>query len=218
MVRSSVFVACAVTSCLTIAQTVSADPIPVTGTMNITREFGDIDQVNLVGPGFAFDARVGWVDGYVAPFDCLPCRPGTVLNAGGILSTTVFGNGSLTLNGVTYPVTESLDSPATLYMELMGSFVVPPFNGTSAFVTVPFTMRSNVLVELAPLASLRGAGTATIFFGPGGGDEPIWSTTGVRYDFTDPAAVPEPATLLMVGGGLAAAAFARRRSRSKTEA
>jgi PEP-CTERM motif len=213
MARSSAFVTCAVTLCLTIAHPVSADPIQVTGTMNITREFAH-DRVNLVGPGFAFDARVGWIDGYVGPFDCLPCRPGEVLNAGGILSTTVFGKGTLTLNGATYPVTESLDSPATLYMELIGSFVVPPFDATTAFVTVPFTMRSNVLIDLAQRATLRGGGTATIFFGPGGGGEPVWSTTRVRYDFTDPAAVPEPATLLMVGGGLAAAAFGRRRTRS----
>jgi hypothetical protein len=217
MVRSSTFVTCATTFCLAIAHAVSADPIHVNGTINITREFGDVDRANLVGEGFAFDARVAWLEGNVGPFACSPCLPGDVLDAGGILSTTVFGNGSLTLNGVTYPVTESLDSPATLYMELSGSVLAPVFAGTATSVTVPFTMNSLVLIDLAQRATLIGGGTATIFFRPDVVDSsgPTWSAHAVRYDFTDPAPVPEPAALLMVGGGLAAAAFAKRRTRSK---
>jgi hypothetical protein len=192
----------------------------VTGTINITRDFDDVDRATLVGEGFAFDARVAWLEGNVGPFACSPCRPGDLLNAGGILSTTVFGNGSLTLNGVTYPVTESLDSPATLFMELSGSLVAPVFAGTGTSVTVPLTMKSNVLIDLQQSATLRGSGTATVFFTPDAfppGEAPTWTATRVQYDFTDPAPVPEPATLLMVGGGLAAAALAKRRTRSKAE-
>jgi hypothetical protein len=200
-------------------QAVSADPIHVTGVMNITRELiGDGNRVNLSGPGFAIDARVGYLDGYVGPFDCTPCVPGSMLNAGGILSTTVFGSGTLALNGVTYPVTENLDSPATLYMELSGSLLAPIFGGMSTSVSVPFRMGSIVLIDRAERATLRGGGTATVFFAPSGScpeDGPLWSTTAVRYDFTEPALVPEPATILMVGSGLAAAAFAKRRRRSK---
>ena len=216
MLRSSTFVTCAGLFCLSMAHAVSADTIHVTGTMNITRE-GIGDRVNLSGPGFAMDARVGHIDGYVGPFDCTPCSPGTTLNAGGVLSTTVFGNGTLTLNGVTYPVTESLDSPATLYMELTGSLLAPMFAGTSTSVTVPFTMRSSVLINFGERATLRGGGNATVFFAPSGSfpeDGPLWWTSAVHYDFSDPAPVPEPATLLMVGGGLAAAAYAKRRRRT----
>jgi hypothetical protein len=79
-------------------------------------------------------------------------------------------------------------------------------------------MGSIVLIDRAERATLRGGGTATVFFAPSGSfpeDGPLWSTTAVRYDFTEPALVPEPATILMVGSGLAAAAFAKRRRRSK---
>jgi hypothetical protein len=216
MLRSSTFVTCAGLLCLSMAHVASADTIHVTGTMNINREAMG-DRVVLSGPGFAMDARVGHIDGYVGPFDCTPCLPGTLLNGGGVLSTTVFGDGTLTLDGVTYPVTESLDSPATLYMELTGSLLAPVFAGMAASVTLPFTMRSSVLINFGERAILRGGGTATVFFAPNGSpEEPLWWTTGVRYDFSDAAPVPEPATLLLVGGGLAAAALARRRRRSET--
>jgi hypothetical protein len=203
---------------LTIARGVSADPIHVTGVMNITREVGAGDRVNLSGPGFALDARVGHLDGYVGPFTCDPCLPGSIVDAGGILSTTVFGAGTLTLNGVTYPVTESLDSPASLYMSLSGFLLAPNFAGLSTSVTVPFTMHSDVLIAGVQSATIRGGGSATVFFAPYSsfpGDVPQWSTTSVRYDFSDPAPVPEPATLLMVGSGLAAVAYAKRRRRSE---
>jgi hypothetical protein len=220
MVRFSPCVTCVGLLWLTIARGVAADPIHVTGVMNIARVPPAVigNRVNLSGPGFAIDARVGHLDGYVGPFDCTPCTPGTLLNAGGVLSTTVFGNGTLTLHGITYPVTEFLDSPATLYMELSGSLLAPVFAGISTSVTVPFTMRSRVLIDLAHRATIRGGGTATVFFEPSGAfpdDGPLWSTTAVQYDFSDAAPVPEPATLLMVGGGLAAAAYARRRRRSE---
>jgi len=201
---------------LTIAPGVSADPIHVTGVMNITRELGMGDRVNLSGPGFALDARVGHLDGYVGPFTCNPCMPGSIVDAGGILSTTVFGAGTLTLNGVTYPVTESLDSPATLYMALSGFLLAPNFAGLSTSVTVPFTMLSSILIAGVQRATISGGGSATVFFEPNPsfpGDRPQWSTSRVRYDFSDQAAVPEPSTLLLVGSGLAAAAYAKRRRR-----
>jgi hypothetical protein len=213
MVRSSAFVTSVGILCLTIAQAVSADPIQVTGTMNIIRDPID-GHVSLSGPSFAFDARVGWVEGYVGPFDCTPCTPGATINAGGVLSTTVFSAGSLTLSGVTYPVTGSIESPGTLYMELNGSVQAPPA-GASTSVIVPFTMNSRVLINSQVLATptLRGGGSATIFFTPWASSpqEPIWYTSRVQYDFTDTAPVPEPATLLLVGGGLAAAGALRRR-------
>ena len=220
MVRSSTFVTCAGMFFLTIAPGVSADPIHVTGVMNITREVGMGDRVYLSGPGFTFDARVGHLDGYVGPFTCNPCMPGSVVDAGGVLSTTVFGDGTLTLNGVTYPVTESLDSPATLYMTLSGFLLAPNFAGLSTSVTVPFTMLSQVLIAGVQQATISGGGSATVFFDPSfPGGEPLWSTSSVRYDFSDPAPVPEPSTLLLVGSGLAAAAYAKRRRRSEnTEA
>ena len=216
MVRSSGFVTCAGIFFLTIAPGVSADPIHVTGVMNITRELGMGDRVNLSGPGFAFDARVGHADGYVGPFTCNPCMPGSIVDAGGILSTTVFGPGTLTLNGVTYPVTESLDSPATLYMALSGFLLAPNFAGLSTSVTVPFTMLSQVLIAGVQGATISGGGSATVFFEPNPSfPENGWTTSRVRYDFSDPAPVPEPSTLLLVGSGLAAAAYAKRRRRSE---
>jgi hypothetical protein len=154
----------------------------------------------------------------VGPFGCTPCTPGSILDAGGILSTTVFGAGTLTLDGVTYSVTESMDSPATLYMRLSGFLLAPTFAGLSTSVTVPFTMHSLVLIDGVQRATIRGGGNATVFFAPSPSfpeDGPQWWTSRVRYDFSDSAPVPEPATLLMVGSGLAAAAYAKRRRRSE---
>jgi hypothetical protein len=212
MVRSFVLAVSVGVVLLTATPPVSADPISITGTINIIRE-PESGQASLSGPGFAFNSTIAWREGNVGPFACdaAPCAPGTTLDAGGQLFTTLWSGGSLTLNGVTYPVTPGIDSPATLSMEIFGSLQSPPA-GEATSVRVPVTMVSQVLIDSQTRAMLRGSGHATVFFSPNVIPEEFeWLATRVQYDFTDASAVPEPTTLLLVAGGLAAGAFKRRR-------
>jgi PEP-CTERM motif-containing protein len=193
---------------------VHADPVQITsGFLTSSGSFGSAD-FQFVGADFV---AVGTAEpGVVWPsLQCFPCTSGDVISMNTDYSGTI-GGGSATVDGTSY-------ERVTFGGELMfrSSPTIAPAMAGAFTVSQPFAFSGRLLgflnynlptEQLAFERLLAGRGTVTASFGanPSGG-APIFSFQTVRYDFTSDAAVPEPATLLLFGTGLAAAYWRRRR-------
>jgi hypothetical protein len=197
----------------------SADAVQVTGgTAVIVNAIGDID---LVGErGFSLSAMVDEIGGISFPsFQCdFPtCVPGKELS----LFATWTGNdlpATVTFEGQTFTRVGGQASHESASVEFSGSFIAPPF-AQSAQVTAPFRFTGRFQFATDPSGAeiirhtLFGAGVATINLFPAFPGNGAWGISSVRYEFSadEVAPVPEPATMLMVGLGLAGAARRWRR-------
>ena len=193
-----------------------ADPIRVTsGDLTVTLRPGTSGGFALSGEGgLSLTGHVSVFTGIFMPFQqCYvpECSPGTDVSlrafwSGGDVS------GAISFDGRTFPLNEF--DGASVGLEFSGSFVAPPWSPSTAVLTAPFQ-----LVPVAPgtLGSsfsfpypepdfqvLAGSGIATITLSPSGTAFPNrWSVDSVRYEFAAADPVPEPATLLLVGVGIA---------------
>jgi hypothetical protein len=174
---------------------------------------------NFAGNGFSASGGVsdGNRQGINSPCSSDPCQPGA----------TIFPNSTATLDGIGQATINGTTSGAWWFAQdsqlvFNGPGVVIPQSTVSNLtLTSTFTMTGTVIVHSldAPgqpvifSTAVSGSGIATMTlqylanFGPGG-----YVLTGVRYDFTP---IPEPATLLLLGTGLAGLAARRRRRRDQ---
>lgn len=128
--------------------------------------------------------------------------------------------GQATLDGRTFIVGMQTTTQGSAFVEFTGSVLLPQFTGTERItVSAPFDFRGSIWTPIdevtgnATLVFLTGRGTATINM--------IWNTTAggawefqnALYQFSASDPVPEPATMLLVGSGIAALTI-RRRARS----
>ena len=216
-----------------------ADPIVISSGVAIGNPQGaGVSHLimNVQGPEFSFNG--GPIGGFLANIrDCLPCAdddlvPSAVVDLGATLNSSGFDDGTGTglIEGVTYPQVHvrfssgTITTPTTTLTELGESLVELPFSFTAVmngYLEHQVTRPSD-----APLiftVELTGSGRASAsFFGlidetsPDGRSFSL--TSLMQYEFVQPQPqpVPEPGTLFLLGGAIAAlAAWRSLRSRRR---
>ena len=220
MQRIGRFVVCVGLFCLADATHVAADPILISSGFLLVTGRSEAGSISIAGTqGFSLNARVDPGEGRVDVFhlECDPiCLPGSTISLGASQGGVSFTDGTTTLAGNSYPL--SSDSPAEVSLELFGTATLPALQN-SLRVEAPFTAMGWFSSPGGQIP-MSGAGVVSLWLSPQNsipGIPPGWVVDQVRYDFGDAAPIPEPATLILLGIGLAAFAL-RARIRGKENA
>lgn len=198
---------------LACAAPVAADPVNVfAGSLVYSRQ--DLAGIGLVLENGSLSGEFGNGPGesHTPPHACFPCTPGAALDPDVTedlplmepgVPVGVFGQ--LAHNSVSY------DLVGLNFTVQSDPVIVPAFdengNGTSSIAR--FTLSGLATGRTPDGASsiglaLLGLGNARVLFTEG-----AWLAT--EFTFDDQTPVPEPATMLLVGSGIAAALVRRRR-------
>ena len=220
MHRIGRFVVCVGLFCLADATHVSADPILISSGFLLVTGPTEAGSISIAGTqGFSLDARVSPAEGRVDVFhlECNAiCLPGSTISLGASQGGPSF-NGTATLAGNSYPLSGGVNDPTVVSLEFFGTATLPALQN-SLRVEAPFTAMG--WFSGPGLIPMSGAGVVSLWLSPQTsipGIPPGWVVDQIRYDFGDSAPIPEPATLTLLGIGLAAIAL-RSRIRGKEKA
>jgi hypothetical protein len=198
-----------------------ADPIRIRSGL-ISFDTGDPPLFRLEGDNFLLE---GAANKFRTPFDdCRSCLPGALIDMGAVFGGPSgqfdLGSAAATINGITYPSTG-----------LVGTFLVeaptvqvPPSTAGHIILTRPFVFQGDVAVFPGgnsgggtPIfaSTLQGTGVAKVeleLARPGQPDAGSYHFFDYFLRFEEsPSVIPEPATGLLLSGGLIVGWFVRRR-------
>jgi hypothetical protein len=206
--------------CLAVPHALYADPVRITSGLLIIPGTSEVGSLEMAGTrGFTLRGNTDNVaEAFTRCFDpdCVPGTPlGLFVNLGG---PTLLG-ATITVDGVTYPDVDTLNSPVFTNMFFRGNTIAPAMTGVRTTITTPFTYDGTVFLDAGNGVSveLLGSGVATLRLVPYGlADFPdAWRVDQIDYLFVDSAPVPEPGTMTLAATALAGAWMARRRARRR---
>jgi hypothetical protein len=211
-----------------------ADPIAISSGVILSAPGISLFVMDVQGPGFSFVSTP--IGGFLANMgSCTPCVddafvPSAIVDLGATLEPSGQGAIQGVIEGTTYPLTfvtfssGTFITPTATLTELGESLVEVPFSFTAVmngYLESPVTRPD----DAPPLFTLdlTGSGRASAsFIGLADDEHGRTFSLGsfVQYEFGQPQPVPEPGTLFLVGGAIAALAarrsLASRRREGKT--
>jgi len=193
-----------------------ADPIVVTGGTLMVSGIAGGPMFSLTGDNFSATS-LGGDTGNFGPQHCFPCVAGSTLAVGGSFTgLQIGGGGTANINGMTFT-----NVGWSGQLSIGGGPITVPSVMTDVTLTLPFNFSANLngcsggcLINPTVFSvQLVGSGTAFLeltFSGLDNLGRPIFTFKKVTFQFEE---VPEPASILLFGGGLAllTAKFRRRR-------
>lgn len=200
-------------SILAVPQAANAEPVRITtGFVSVTSNIRDTLFFNFSGNGLSangLDPHAS-VAQYMSPCLSSPslCQPGNLIFPNSLiqLSAETGSPSFVTFNGTTVLVSWAAHDS---FLQFTGPGVVIPSTADQITLMMPFDMVGTIQVHAAndpvPVifsTTINGSGIATLTLQCPPGNPVGFAITAARYDF-NPAAVPEPATLILLTTGLA---------------
>jgi hypothetical protein len=212
-------------TCLAVTTPAAADPISITSGSIVVTDVVSIGTISIAGTrGFSIEGSVDPNEGSVGPINACPCLAGTTISVGSFFSGPAV-QGTATLDGNQYELTGSIEDPARVALELVGTAMLPQLVSSPTVVTAPFSMGQIsffFLDDFGGRVDLNGSGIASLSLSPTfpvPNEPPLWMVDQVRYDFNGvPAVIPEPSTMTLFALGLAATTLRARMRRRGNKA
>jgi hypothetical protein len=198
-------------SVLALSQSVKADSVTITnGSVSVISNVRDILSFNFSGNGLSVTGQNlhAPVQQYMSP--CLSsaslCQPGDLIFPTALIPLSAEGPSPVTFNGTTVLVSWAAHDS---FLQFSGPGVaIPSSAGDQVTLTMPFDMTGTINVhdvnDPGPVifsTMINGGGLATLTLTRPPGNPVGFAITAARYDFS-PAAVPEPATLILLTTGI----------------
>ena len=194
----------------------SADPIAITAGTLVASDL--VARLDARANDFRMIAVGEFTGGIFTPWSqCLTgCAPGSPIDLFGRWSGSDF-EGSVTINGGTFPLGISTSENYSTEVFFMGSVLAPAFDGrTTAEVSAPFSFSARLFPPQGDgqTRDLVGRGTATLEL-TRTLESAGWVFNQAVYTFEPFTPVPEPGTMTLIGLGLAGM-ICRQRRRHET--